>query len=115
MKYEKDEFLPVVLGAGDRTLLRKLLKKYGGPLLLLDSAFPLFVRLMPGIKRIKMTAKSDDIALMYLFHAVSDQTRIPILATDGKYSALIENNSEKLSSRFIIYREETDVKNDEAL
>ena len=108
MKYEKDKFLPVVLGAGDRTLLRKLLLQYGAPVLILDSSFPLAVRLAPSYKCIKMTAKSDDIVMMYLINAVSGQTRIPLLASDEKYSALISNNKEKLSARFIIYREETD-------
>ena len=46
--------------------------------------------------------------MMYLINAVSGQTRISLLASDEKYSALISNNKEKLSARFIIYREETD-------
>ena len=108
MKYEKDKFLPVVLGAGDRTLLRTLLLQYGSPVLILDSSFPLAVRLVPSYKCIKMTAKSDDIVMMYLANSVSGQTRIPLLASDKKHFPLIENNKQNLSARFIIYRGETD-------
>ena len=109
MKYEKDSFLPVVLGSQNKALLKKLLKKYGSPVFVLDSSFPMSLRLSPSFNCVKMTAQSDDIVLMYLFDVAARQTRIPLLAADERYEKIIKDNKEKLSAGFIINREEMDI------
>jgi hypothetical protein len=106
MKYEKDSFLPIVLGSQDRALLKKLLKKYGAPVFVLDSSFPLSVRLSPSFNCVRMTAQSEEIVMMYLFDIAAKQMRIPLLAADERYMNIIERNKEKLSASFIINREE---------
>ena len=103
---DKENLMPIVLGAGDGAFLRKFVSKYGAPVIILDTRCRLSLRLSPRFHFIKMASRSDEIVMMYVNDLLEGTDRIPLLAAaDPELCELIERNSEALASACILWNE----------
>ena len=103
---DKENLMPIVLGATDGAFLRKFVSKYGAPVIILDTQCRLSLRLSPRFHFIKMTSQTDGIVTMYINDLLEGTERIPLLAAaDREYRELIERNFDALSSVCILWNE----------
>ena len=102
---EKENIMPIVIGADDRALLSEFAKKYGKPVIVLDTRFPWLVRLSPSFFCMKLTSDTPDIVMMYIKSLPEGTDRIPLLAASAKFAHIIENWRDELSPICLLWHE----------
>ena len=102
---EKENIMPIVLGAKDKSFLKLFRKKYGNPTIVLDTKIPFRLRISPLFYPIKMTSAQDEIVIMYIASLLEGTDRIPLLAANEEYRAFVERNRDKLSPICILWHE----------
>ena len=103
---EKENIMPIVLGAEDVGFVRKYISCYGSPAAVLDTkrSFRLFFE--PRARFIKMTSDSDDIVFMYISSLLEGTDRMPLLAAGNeKYKGFVERNKDRLATVCILWHE----------
>ena len=103
---EKENIMPIVLGAGDASFVRRYAKLYGSPVAVLDTERNLRITFITSAKFIKMKSSSDEIIMMYITSLLEGIDRMPLLAAVGpQYRGFVERNREALSALCILWQE----------
>ena len=103
---EKENIMPIVLGAGDAPFVRRYAKLYGSPVAVLDTERNLRITFITSAKFIKMKSAEDEIVLMYIASLLEETDRMPLLAAVGpQYRGFVERNREALSALCILWHE----------